>query len=79
MNFQDRHGRTALMMFTYRGNFEMVKLLLAKGAEPAVQDRLGNTAVHYLAFSPKTSSKILKCFIERNFDFGIRNKLNVPA
>ena len=59
----------------------MVKLLLSKGTEPTLQDGLGNTAAHYLAFSPKKKSKILKCFMSRDFGFmiriKIRNKLDV--
>ena len=79
VNFQDEKGRTALMIFTYRGNYEMVKVLLSKGANAMLQDTKGNTAVHYLIFSTKVNSKILKLFIKSNFDFGIKNNLNVKS
>ena len=77
VNFQDNKGRTVLMIFTYKGNYEMVKLLLSKGANFSLQDSNGNTAVHYLIFSSKVNTKILKLFINKNFNFGIKNKLNV--
>lgn len=67
------------MIFTFRNNFEMVKLLLAKGADVNRQDIRGNTALHYLVFSAKVNSKILKLFMQHNFDFGLRNHLNVAV
>ena len=43
---QQRH-MTPLMWAAYGGHAEMVELLLAGGADPALKDELGNTAAAY--------------------------------
>ncbi|KAG4256764.1 hypothetical protein FPRO03_03774 [Fusarium proliferatum] len=47
VNFQDRDGRTALMLAASGGTVGMVKLILASGAEPNMQDNSGRTALCY--------------------------------
>ncbi|PNP81238.1 hypothetical protein FNYG_05270 [Fusarium nygamai] len=47
VNFQDRNGRTALMLAASGGTVGMVKLILAAGGNPNIQDNKGNTALSY--------------------------------
>ena len=49
---QDPDGRTALMMASYNGHFEMVHLLLEHGAKAGLQDHFGRTALMYAASGP---------------------------
>ncbi|KAF5597635.1 ankyrin repeat-containing protein [Fusarium subglutinans] len=45
VNFQDRDGRTALMLAVSGGTVGMVKQILAAGGDPNMQDSNGNTAL----------------------------------
>ncbi|KAF4429672.1 ankyrin repeat-containing [Fusarium acutatum] len=47
VNFQDRDGRTALMLAASGGTVGMVKHILAAGGNPNMQDNSGNTALSY--------------------------------
>lgn len=38
INFQNREGRTALILAVIEDNFEAVRFLLEKGADPHLQD-----------------------------------------
>lgn len=44
VNAEDNRGRTALMIAAERGHADIVKLLLARGADPKHTDRQGKTA-----------------------------------
>ncbi|KAF5633314.1 ankyrin repeat-containing protein [Fusarium tjaetaba] len=48
VDFQDDRGKTALMGAASRGAAGMVKLLLASGADPNMQDHDGNTAISHV-------------------------------
>lgn len=47
----DKDGLTALHAAALADDFQMVKSLLAHGANPALQDKEGNNAAHYAAFT----------------------------
>jgi len=48
---KDKNGRTPLMLSAQRHHAEIVRLLLAKGANPQVRDREGWTAIGLALFS----------------------------
>lgn len=43
INLQDKSKRTALHLFAYRGAWSVCKYLLFRGADAALEDRIGNT------------------------------------
>jgi ankyrin repeat protein len=45
VNERNDAGQTALMMAAMFGRTDVVKMLIANGAKPELQDRVGNTAV----------------------------------
>ena len=45
LQFADAQGNTALIIAAQRGNAEIVKALLAKGADMAVRNRAGQSAL----------------------------------
>ena len=45
VNARNDAGQTALMMAAMFGRTDVVKVLLANGAKPELQDKSGNTAV----------------------------------
>ncbi|MDP2204774.1 MAG: ankyrin repeat domain-containing protein [Alphaproteobacteria bacterium] len=48
INAQDRDGQTALHIAARNNNYNAVKTLLSRGANPLVKDRHGRTADHHL-------------------------------
>ncbi|KAF5983503.1 ankyrin repeat-containing protein [Fusarium coicis] len=59
VDFQDDRGKTALMGAASRGTAGMVKLLLASGADPNMQDHDGNTAISHVR-----NIEIMKALLE---------------
>lgn len=52
VNYQNRYGETALMMASNDyNNLPMIQLLLDSGADPNLQDEVGNTALMNAVFS----------------------------
>ena len=47
-SIQDEYGRTTLHYASLRGHIELVKLLLAHGADPNIQDKYGRTASFFV-------------------------------
>jgi len=52
INTLDSNGSTALMTVAFVGNKSLATDLLELGADPNIQDKYGQTALHYLATSP---------------------------
>ena len=45
VNAQDLAGTTILMLASYYGHQELVRLILSRGADPNLQDKQGRTAL----------------------------------
>jgi ankyrin repeat protein len=56
------------------GDFSVVNILLDNGANPNIQDQLGNTAAHYSACKKgKTSKRIMDALIQHGADITLSN------
>ena len=49
LNTRDEHGRTAIFYAIFHSNFEMVNIMLQRGADTIYSDKLGRTVLHYAA------------------------------
>lgn len=47
LNKLDQQGRTLLHYTGCRGQYDMIELLLEKGADPNIKDKNGNTPLHW--------------------------------
>jgi ankyrin repeat protein len=54
VNARDNEGRTPLMWACSRGNYDLIDLLLSKGADRGARDRNGNTPLAYMQEHFKT-------------------------
>lgn len=70
-NQRDVRGFSPLIMATYAGTEEMVKILLERGAEVNAQDANGNTALMGVAFKGKID--IAKLLVSFGADSQLRN------
>jgi ankyrin repeat protein len=50
INRIDKRGSTALIIASYNDNFEAAELLLKKGENPNIRDKMGNTALMGVCF-----------------------------
>lgn len=72
----NNNGRPAIIEAAYHGHINTVKVLLQAGANPNVQNMLGETALHN-AFHPKTFSKeLVSLLLDHGADVNMREKLN---
>lgn len=69
---KDRQKRTALIHAAGKGNPEIVKTLLAAGANHADQDEFGGTALHAAAAADHL--EVFKCLMEGGASSDCRNK-----
>jgi len=69
----DEYGDTALHAAAQNGRNEIVKYLLAKGANPNVRNKVGSTPLHKLVASKYEQKNILKQLLKANADPTIRN------
>jgi len=69
----DEYGDTALHAAAQNGRNEIVKYLLAKGANPNVRNKVGSTPLHKLVASKYEQKSILKQLLKANADPTIRN------
>ena len=49
VNRQDRDGNTGLVLASYNGRTDIVKILLAAGADINLRNKYGKTALYYAA------------------------------
>ncbi len=63
VNYIDRTGSTALMYAAYSGHLEIVKYLVAHGANLSIKNLKGGTAVRYAAYA--NNKKIVE-FLNKN-------------
>lgn len=56
LNFADESGKTPLIYAIERGNKLQIRDLLKHGADPALQDRIGYTALHHAAVLPDSTA-----------------------
>ena len=64
---------TALLYQAEKGTIEAMQFLLEKGANPNLQDRTGNTALHNSIVNEDNSNKV-KLLLDNKADFTIKNK-----
>ena len=84
MKEKNSRQRTPLMLYCILGaeNYaeRVMKKMVEWGGDIHAQDELGNTALHYLAIdysflnSPETCENIINIFLDKDFDFSIKNK-----
>ncbi|GAB4341355.1 MAG: hypothetical protein Kow0099_17980 [Candidatus Abyssubacteria bacterium] len=70
-NVKDRRGRTALMIATNTGQYQMAKLLLNNGADPNVKNKQGVTPLMYAAQRGQTD--IAKLLLAKGADVNARS------
>ena len=64
INYQTEKGDTALILASYYGNIEIVKLLIKAGANKDITDRWGFTAIDYAI--DKNYKQIIKLLKNKN-------------
>ena len=70
MNIKLKSEDIPLHVAAANGDFTTLKRLLAEGADPAVRDRAGNTALHHCPFC----RPCIKLLVEYGLDVNLRNK-----
>ncbi len=70
---KDHQGRTALHYAAEYNNIEVVTSLLAKGADPNVQNQFGNTPLWSSLFSAKGSYNLFLLLIKKDANPDIKN------
>ena len=71
INITDANGDTALIWASYKGNIDIVKVLLDNGANPNITNNAGNTALHLAAMY--YNSTISKNLIKKHANINIQN------
>ena len=74
---RDQLGRTTLMIAVEKGLYEVVRLLLDKGADPNLQDRAGNTVLMMAVY--QGDDTIIDLLIAKNANKSIKNKKGKTA
>lgn len=78
LDMVDNDGQTPLLQACLGGNLEVVRLLLAAGANPAHQNKQAHSALHYLAAFCR-DRQLLVDTIDRGADVNAKSlKLNTP-
>ena len=71
--YAEDHGRrTALYNAVKSGNLELVRWLVEQGLDVNVQDRFGDTPLHYIRYTAK-GFEVARYLIEHGADVNIRN------
>lgn len=60
VNFTDTYERTSLMLASANLHSELVKLLLANGADPTLADTKGRVASDYAASAARSANNVMK-------------------
>lgn len=74
LNYQaDGDGKTPLHLIT---NLEVISYLIEKGANVNLQDKNGNTPLHYELLKPKEDLEKIKLLVKAKPDFSLKNLEN---
>lgn len=71
INSKDKYCETALMIASYKGNLEIVKLLVDNGADVNIKSDIGNTALMFA--SEYGQLDIVKYLVENGADINIKD------
>ncbi|CAM2069205.1 Ankyrin repeat domain-containing protein [Sulfidibacter corallicola] len=72
LDFEDRHGRTPLLLAVRREQIVMTRMLLAAGADPDHRDHGGNTALHVAVLYGHT--RLVPLLLESGASLVVRNQ-----
>lgn len=73
LNKSDYNGKTALIWAALRGHKAVVRLLLQKGADVKVEDKIGGTALHWAAGTGQKA--VVQLLLEKGADVNSNNKM----
>ena len=80
IDMKDSKSQTPLSIATQMGNIEAVKLLIVSGADLAIRDDAGKTALHYAIFNcSQTARDFATQDLERTSDDSARTLLHTAA
>ena len=68
-NKSPQNGRTPLMIASRYGQLDAMTLLIKQGANVNLQDKEGETALHYAVDGSDVSCEVLSCLIENGANF----------
>ncbi|KAJ5744091.1 hypothetical protein N7533_008961 [Penicillium manginii] len=75
LNFKDKDGRTALLWAAETGNATAVQLLLERGADPTLKDKLSGLAPLALA-TQHGNEAVVRMFLNENTDIEIKDRFD---
>ena len=78
VNARNKQNITALMLASFVGNRDAMKVLLSAGANKATENVVGNTWIHY-AIHGDCSKDVLQSIIDAGADVNATNKQNCTA
>lgn len=70
-------GHTALQAASQNGHLEVIRILQSHGADPEIEDKDGDRAVHHAAFGDEPA--VIEILAQAGADLNVRNKRRQTA